>query len=132
MQFSIENMKYSKIDTRFFKERYSDKLIILKKNKQYICNRFEGHNMPKIFPNTGRKWCDVFHEMFEPSEVLQTAYTKLGIPSATYVSCHLRFANALEKFERFYDNELPTQEAKELLIQRCKKGIMEIIEKIMG
>lgn len=129
MEFAYDNLKLSLVNTRLFEERFSDTLIPLDPSKQYICYRYQGHNMPRVLPNTGRKWCDVFHEMFRPSAKLESAYKALAIPEHTYVSCHLRFVNALEKFENtFFDNHLKTEGERNALIARCKKGIQEIID----
>lgn len=98
-------------------------------NKQYHCYNYAGHHMPKVFPDSGYKFTDLFHEMFEPCDQLKQTYLTLGIKEKEYVSCHFRFVNALEKFENtFFENYLKKPEDRERLIKRCKEGIKEVIE----
>lgn len=129
MGVNLSDIDYSLFDTRLTRERYKENLIKLRPNKQYQCYEYEGHSMPRVFPNTGRRWCDVFHEMFRPSVKLEAAYKSLNIKEHTYVSCHLRFVNALEKFENtFFDNYISSEMDRQSLINRCKKGIQEILD----
>lgn len=126
---NLNELEYSISDTRIYHEvSWKDK-IDLKPNKQYHCYLYSGNLMPRVFPHTQYKWCDLFHELFIPSEKLQSAYKGLNIPPRTYVSIHIRFVNALEQFENtYYKNHLKTQEERDVLISRCKEGILRVID----
>lgn len=126
---TLNELEYSIYDTRIVNENYREQKIKLTPNKQYHCYNYAGHHMPKIFPDSGYKFADLFHEMFEPCDRLKETYTELGIKEKRYVSCHLRFVNALEKFENtFFENFLEKQEDRDKLIQRCKNGIIEVMK----
>lgn len=126
---TYEELEYSIYDTKIVNENYREKPIQLIPNKQYHCYNYAGHHMPKIFPDSGYKFSDLFNEMFEPCNKLKQKYLDLGIKEKQYVSCHLRFVNALEKFEdTFFDNYLEKEEDRELLINRCKEGIRKVIK----
>lgn len=126
----LEDLEYSCIDTKIINMHPTPALV---KDKQYHCYCYSGNEMPRVFPNTGYKWCDLFHELFKPSEVLGNAYNELNITPRTYISVHIRFVNALEHFENtFFDNHLKTQQERDNLINRCKDAIMEIHKKHDG
>lgn len=130
---SLNELEYSIIDTKIINEQSRHPLPNLAKDKQYHCYCYSGNEMPRVFPNTGYKWCDLFHELFKPSVVLNTAYNELNITPRTYISVHIRFVNALEYFENtFFDNHLKTQQERDNLINRCKDAIMEIHKKHDG
>ena len=125
---TLDELEYSVADTRLFHEVSWRKQIKLSPNKQYHCYQYSGNLMPRVFPHTGYKWCDLFHELFKPSEKLQKAYEQLNIAPKSYVCVHIRFVNALERFENtFFDNHLETQEERDALIARCKEGIKKVI-----
>lgn len=125
----IEELEYSLMDTRFINEQNRKPIRHLTPGKQYHCYCYAGNDMPRIFKDTGYKWCDLFHELFRPSKELERAYKDLKLPPLSYISVHLRFVNALERFENtFFDNHLETQEERDNLIARCKKGIRELQE----
>lgn len=127
---NLNELEYSLADTRFVNEQVLYPMPRLVPDKQYHCYCYEGNSMPKIFNDTGNKWCDLFHELFMPSKRLENAYRDLKIPPQSYVSVHLRFVNALEQFENtFFDNHLETQEERDNLIARCKKRICELQKK---
>lgn len=126
---TLDDLEYSIFDTSLYREISWREKNKLKPNKQYHCYLYSGNLMPRVFPNTQYKWCDLFHELFTPSDKLQNAYNELNIPPRTYVSIHIRFVNALEQFENtYYKNHLKTQEERDALIARCKEGIKEVIE----
>lgn len=130
---SLKDLEYSIIDTRIVEEDYRECSIYLKPNKQYHCYSYNGHHMPRVFPDTGYKFSDLFHELFEPCDELKRMYSVLGIKEGAYVSCHFRFVNALENFENtFFDNHLDTQEERDALIKRCKNGLMQVISENKG
>ncbi|MDE6152190.1 MAG: hypothetical protein K2G12_09440 [Prevotella sp.] len=129
----IKELEYSFLDTKFVSEQNWKPIRHLKRGKQYHCYCYAGNNMPRVFDDTGYKWCDLFHELFRPSKELEEAYMVLNLPARSYISVHLRFVNALEHFENtFFDNHLKTQEERDCLIARCKKGICELQEENMG
>ena len=126
---SLDELEYSVYDTKIVNENYRNQPVKLIPNKQYHCYNYAGHHMPKIFPDSGWRFSDLFHEMFEPCNALKEAYFELGIKAKHYVSCHLRFVNALEHFENtFFENHLKTEEERDALIARCKEGIKHIME----
>lgn len=126
---TLDELEYSIFDTKIVNEDYREQPIKLISNKQYHCYNYAGHHMPKVFPDSGYKFTDLFHEMFEPCELLKQTYLTLGIKEKEYVSCHLRFVNALEKFENtFFENYLKNPEEREHLIKRCKEGIKEVMQ----
>lgn len=130
---TLEDLEYSLRDTRIIDEHYREKPLKLIPNKQYHCYNYDGHHMPRIFPDTGYKFSELFHELFEPCEKLKQAYSDFKIKEKEYVSCHLRFVNALEKFENtFFENHLKTQEERNSLIKRCKDGISQVMKKNQG
>ena len=130
---TLEDLEYSLRDTRIIDEHYRTKPLRLISNKQYHCYNYDGHHIPRIFPDTGYKFSELFHELFEPCEELKKAYSDFNIEEKGYVSCHLRFVNALEKFENtFFENHLETQEERDALIERCKDGIRQVITKNPG
>jgi len=126
---SLSELEYSLYDTRIINERSWRKITKLTPRKQYHCYNYAGNDIPFKFEDTGYKWSNLFWELFKPSDTLVKAIGDLDIPSERkYISVHLRFVNALEKFENtFFDNHLETQEEREALIEKCKNGIKEII-----
>lgn len=130
---SLDELEYSLIDTKIISEVGWRKRGILKPKKQYHCYRYTGWNPPEIFPITGYKWTDLFNELFEPSEKLISAYKRLNIKKHSYIAVHIRFVNALEKFENtFFDNHIESEEERNALIHRCKKGILELVNENPG
>lgn len=125
---NINELEYSLQDTRIVNEAYREVPKLLSKNKQYHSYNYEGHHMPRIFPVTGYKWCDLFHEMFEPSEKLHQAFLNSHVQPGSYISIHFRFVNALESFEStFFDNRIASQAERESLIERCKEAIRKLV-----
>lgn len=126
---SLDDLEYSLLDTKIISEVSWRQRKLLKPGKQYHCYRYSGGQSPKILPFTGLKWVDLFNELFEPSDRLRKAYKTLGIPEHSYVAVHIRFVNALEKFENtYFDNHIDSEEKRKELIERCKKGIMDIVD----
>lgn len=79
--------------------------------------------LPKVFADTGEEWSHLFNELFVPcDEIIERIYAT-GLGEKSYVAVHFRFVNALENFEKYYDNALSTQEEKDNLIKRCKDGL---------
>ena len=128
----LDELEYSVRDTKIINETNWHKLPILIPNKQYHCYNYAGNDIPWKFSDTGWLWTDLFHELFEPSEHLQKAFNALDL-SSPYVSIHLRFVNALERFENtFFDNYIEEPERRAKLIDRCKSCIKEICEENVG
>lgn len=127
-QAELNDLEYSLFDTKIISEMLTwRKMKNLVPNKQYHCYRYAGGLLPQTMPYTGSKWHDLFWELFEPSEELKDAYHSLAIPEKSYISIHIRFVNALERFENtYFDNYLETQEERDALILRCKRSIQEI------
>lgn len=120
-------LEYSVIDTKIVNETNFHPIRKLKQGKQYHCYQYAGNVMPRFFEDTGYKWCDLFHELFSPSHILESAYKSLDIQPKTYISIHLRFVNALESFENtYFNNHIESSAKRNELIKRCKEGIQEI------
>lgn len=129
----LKQLEYSLHDTLLINEQNWHPMPQLKPDKQYHCYNYVGNLQPRVFADTGLKWCDLFHELFAPSPKLEQAYRALDIPPRSYISIHIRFVNALEQFEHsFWNNHLDTQEERDKLIARCKRGIHEICNEHAG
>ena len=124
----LDELEYYFGDTKIINETNWRPIQHLEPKKQYHCYCYAGNDIPWEFENTKYRWYDLFHELFEPSERLKSAYTGLHIPDASYVSVHLRFVNALEQFENtFFDNYIESEQGRRKLIDRCKDGIRDIM-----
>lgn len=129
----LEELEYSLRDTCFINEQNWHPMPQLKPGRQYHCYNYVGNLQPRVFADTGLRWCDLFHDLFAPGPRLEQAYHALGIPPRSYVSIHIRFVNALEQFEHsFWNNHLDTQEERDALIARCKRGIRGICNEHVG
>lgn len=129
----LEDLEYSMCDTKIINETNWHKLPKLIPNKQYHCYNYAGNDIPWKFEDTGWLWTDLFHELFEPSEVLQEAFDAQKLPNTPYVSVQLRFVNALERFENtFFDNYIEDPVQREELVKKCKRRIEEICEENKG
>lgn len=123
------DLEYSLFDTKIINETNWNPIRHLTPNKQYHCYCYAGNDIPWEFKDTHYKWHVLFQELFAPSKKLLKAYKELGILQETYVSVHLRFVNALEKFEStFFDNSIEDPLDKDKLIQKCKKAIKDICD----
>lgn len=133
-QADFSDLHYSVCGTRFFNEMYFLRedswhgRTALAKDKEYHCYSYVGNRQPKVFPESGYAWSDLYRELFMPSARLQQAIDACGYTEKSYVAVHLRFVNALEHFEAVtcYDNALHTEQEKLDLIARCKQGLMRI------
>lgn len=133
LEIGIDDLEYSLIDTRIITEKNWADNSTFEKNKQYHCYLIAGNEMPKRFLNTGESWAGLFNEMFVPSDELESAYKATEAERGLYVSVHLRFVNALERFENtFFDNYIESEEERKKLIEKCKRGIMQIVEANKG
>lgn len=133
LEIGIDDLEYSLIDTRIITEKNWADNSTFEKNKQYHCYLIAGNEMPKRFLNTGESWAGLFNELFKPSQQLERAYEETKAEQGKYISVHLRFVNALERFENtFFDNYIESAEEREKLIKKCKKGIREIAEMHKG
>lgn len=132
---SLDELEYSLFDTKIISETVTWRpMKPLLPNKQYHCYRYAGGALPKFLPHTGERWCDLFNELFEPSQLLNDALMRYDIKKKTFVSVHLRFGNALGTFECTpgFENQLESEEEKINLIERCKQGIVEIMSENEG
>lgn len=126
---SLDELEYSIFDTRIINETNWRPIKRLKANKQYHCYNYAGNDIPWEFKDTKYRWHELFHELFMASEKLEKAYRSLGLPDKRYVSVHLRFVNALERFENsFFENHIDNEEGRKKLIEKCKQGIREICD----
>lgn len=127
-RMELSDLEYSLIDTRIINECNWRPIKALSHNKQYQCYCYAGNDIPWKFADTGYKWSELFNELFKPSDKLLAAYNVLCMDKKPYISVHLRFVNALEKFENtFFDNFIEDEEERKKLILKCKNGIREII-----
>lgn len=108
--------------------------VALRPHCEYHCYSYVGNRQPRVFPESGYRWHDLFADLFRPSAALQAAIDGCGLAEHSYVAVHLRFVNALESFEEVTccDNALATEEEKARLIRRCRDGIMRIRERHGG
>ena len=128
-QMSLDELEYSLSDTKIINETNWHKISSLTPNKQYHCYNYAGNCMPWRFEDSRFYWHELFQELFQPSKLLRQAYEALNITDKHYVSIQFRFVNALELFEgyTFFDNHLETEEERQLLIQKCRNCIKDII-----
>lgn len=126
---SFDDLEYSLTKTKIWRLYVKKGMLppLKKKGFQYHCYNYNGNMLPCQFRN-GDYWYDEYARLFQPSEKLQSAINAVGLDKGTYAAVHLRFANALESFEKDFNNAL-TKEQQLLLIVRCKKAIAKIIEK---
>ncbi len=130
----FSDLHYSISGTRFFNEMFFlneeawKGRTTLAKDKEYHCYSYVGNRQPKVFPESGYAWSDLYRELFRPSQRLQEAIDACGYAERSYVAVHLRFVNALENFEAVtcWDNALQTEQEKLALIARCKQGLIRI------
>lgn len=130
----FSDLHYSLGGTRFFNEMFflSEEAwkgrTVLARDKEYHCYSYVGNRQPKVFPESGYAWSDLYQELFRPSLRLLHAINACGYAERSYVAVHLRFVNALENFEAVtcWDNALQTEQEKLNLIARCKQGLMRI------
>ncbi len=137
---NLGDLGYSFYGTRFFNELdFLDEeswkgRTRLAKGKEYHCYSYVGNRQPKVFPESGYEWSQLYHELFRPTPRLQAAIDACGYVERSYVAVHLRFVNALDNFEEVtcWDNALRTEKEKQNLINRCKQGLMRIKEENEG
>lgn len=127
-----EDLHYSIGHTRFFDESnilYMGDFtrVKLKPGKEYHCYNI-GNRQPDVYPGTGYEWGQLYNELFKPSDALEKRLNSYSFKEKEYVAVHLRFVNALDSFERptIYSTPLNSEEEKQHLIARCKRGIMDI------
>lgn len=127
----LDELEYSISDTRIINECNWHEIPKLNNSKQYHCYNYAGNDMPWEFPDTGYKWHELFQELFEPSDKLIKVYESLNLPKTDYITIQLRFVNALDNFEAVSccDNALNSESEKQILIEKCKRGIQNIIDK---
>lgn len=126
-RMDLNELEYSAKDTIIVNETNWKRILFLKPDKQYQCYCYAGNDIPWKFEETGYLWSDLFNELFKPSETLLQAYQKLRMEES-YVVIHIRFVNALERFENtFFDNYLDNEQERRSLIDKCKKGIVEVM-----
>lgn len=129
----FNDLHYSIGHTKFFSERKildgdSWKHVRLTPGKEYHCYNYVGNWEPRIYPDTGLAWSELYHELFKPCGELEELLDSFPYKEKAYIAVHLRFVNALDNFEEpsCYNNPLPDEQSKRNLIERCKEGIMEI------
>lgn len=99
-----------------------------RKGKQYHCRFYCGNMAPFRFEDNGDLWNEEYNRLFKETEFLNYCIKSSGLYEKKYISVHLRFVNALENFEKDFNNNLSKEEQKHLII-RCKDAINLIKEK---
>jgi hypothetical protein len=76
-------------------------------------------------------WGKLYNRLFTSKSFINRLIDETGFKKNDYIAIHLRFVNALEHFEGDHFNEL-AEDNKEILINRCLKGITNIIGENTG
>lgn len=122
---SFDELEYSITQTKIWRLYYKKLRPLKNCGYQYHCYNYLGNMLPTQFEDNGDLWHEEYHRLFKPSQQLQKAIVETGLEQGKYKAIHLRFVNALDPFERDYDNSLP-EIKKEELICRCKLTIKKI------
>ena len=87
-----------------------------RKIPQYHCYYYEGLNVLRMaqIEDWKKVWGELYRELFKPSNYLQELLDRY-VPKKEYVAVHVRFVNALEKFEEGYESNLTEAEKKQLI-----------------
>ena len=103
--------------------------VLSKKINQYIIYYYIGKNILQCNHIDGWEeiWRNCYKELFKSSAKLQEQIDLLGFEEKSYNAVHFRFVNALENFEDGVYNSLKTTEEKEMLIDKCLKGLQNIM-----
>lgn len=125
---NYQDLEYSFLYTRFVNEK-NGWILHAQKGIQYHCYNYKGDLLPEVFPDSGYEWHQLFRELFRPNDEILKAIADTKLEQGSYIAVHLRFVNALENFEDSYYNGLSTEAEKRDLIQRCRRGVKDIIEK---
>lgn len=76
-------------------------------------------------PECRRIWGELYQELFRPSERLQNALDAVALQENSYIAVHLRFVNALGRFEVGVNNCLDEAGRADLL-GRCHRALEEL------
>ena len=98
-----------------------------KKVNQYIIYYYIGRDILRAnnIPNSDELLRDCYNELFTPSYKLEQAIASCNLEKRSYISVHLRFVNALEKFEvGVYNSLSPEDQLK--LISKCLQWLSTI------
>ena len=130
---SEDELSYSIKNTRLIAYNGGGKVPTLKKSvKQYHVYCYIGYDIlcENKIENYHVLWKDLYFELFRPVLRLENALQEIGriLPENQFIAIHLRFVNALEKFEENQFNFL-SQEQKEELILRCFNMIRDVMKK---
>lgn len=117
------SFKYTRIWRLYVDSKFSPKLK--KNNTQYHCRNYLGNVSPYKFDN-GDLWYEEYNKLFKKSDLLNDYINSTGLVKGEYVAIHLRFVNALESFEKDYNNSLDSK-SQEILINKCKLAIKKIM-----
>lgn len=127
---SIDDIQFSFKTTRMLAYNGMGKIPTLRKKiNQYVIYYYIGRdilNTNKI-NNHDEILRNCFHELFKPSEILENSLKNMCLTPKQYNAVHLRFVNALEKFEDGVYNCLSVKE-QELLINKCLNCLKDIKE----
>lgn len=123
-------LSYSLQNVRLIAYNGSGKIPKLRKTiKQYHVYCYIGYDIisSNHILNAESVWRNLYLELFKPSQALNECINSCNLEISGYIAVHLRFVNALENFEEDQFNTL-TKVRQENLIQRCLKGIKQIID----
>ena len=95
--------------------------------RQYHIYSYIGYDIlaSNRIPEYKKLWGELFNTLFKPNRHLQSCIAATGFERERYIAVHLRFVNALEKFEEGQFNDL-CEADQENLIRRCIAGIETI------
>jgi len=101
--------------------------------KQYHVYSYIGYDILETnhIDNYRLIWGNLFNRLFIPKDFLSRIIEESGFKQNDYVAVHLRFVNALERFEENQFNVL-SEDKKENLINRCLDGIKRVINDNKG
>lgn len=93
---------------------------------RYQVRNFIGWNILQRnkMPDWKERWHKLYHELFQPSDLLLESLEKLYIKENEYIAVHVRFVNALEFAEKDYPQKPLDNCGKERLINACIKKIL--------
>lgn len=95
---------------------------------RYQVRNFIGWNILQRNKMVGweKKWHELYHELFQPSDYLRENIAKFEIKENEYIAIHIRFVNALELAEPDFPQIPLNDDEKESLISSCISKIKEL------
>jgi hypothetical protein len=125
----MDDLSYSLKNSRVIPYNGGGKVPRLNKSvKQYHVYSYIGYDILETNRIRDYKmlWGTLFNSLFRPKDFILQAVEETGFEKNKYIAVHLRFVNALERFEGDQFNDL-SEKKKEALIHRCLSGIETVI-----